>query len=79
MLADHFEHVVLIEKDTFPAFGEYREDVSQGKHTHVLLERGREIIVTFFPGLTNELMGNDAVHAADDSLNIYPGFIAVFP
>ena len=53
VLADHFEHVVIIEKDTFPAFGENRKGVPQGIHTHVLLERGREIMETFFPGLTN--------------------------
>ena len=54
-LADHFEHITLLERDTFPAPGANRKGVPQGKHTHVLLERGRQIMERYLSGLTDEL------------------------
>ena len=41
VLSARFGQVILIEKDIFPAPGENHKGVPQGKHTHVLLERGR--------------------------------------
>lgn len=69
-LADHFERVTLLERDTFPAPGENRKGVPQGKHTHVLLERGRQIMETYLPGLTDELSRLGAVTITDASLKI---------
>lgn len=69
-LADHFEQVTLLERDTFPAPGENRKGVPQGKHTHVLLERGRQIMESFLPGLTDDLTRLGATHIEDASLNI---------
>ncbi len=69
-LADHFEQVTLLERDTFPAPGENRKGVPQGKHTHVLLERGRDIMERFLPGLTDELTRHGAVTIADVSTNV---------
>ncbi|MEJ2709244.1 MAG: hypothetical protein P8074_16660 [Anaerolineales bacterium] len=69
-LADHFEQVTLLERDTFPPAGENRKGVPQGKHTHVLLERGRKIMEEYLPGLTQELTRLGAVRIADTSLNV---------
>lgn len=69
-LADHFEQVTLLERDTFPAPGANRKGVPQGKHTHVLLERGRDIMERFLPGLMDELTGHGAVTIADVSSNV---------
>jgi 2-polyprenyl-6-methoxyphenol hydroxylase-like FAD-dependent oxidoreductase len=69
-LADHFEQVTLLERDTFPAPGANRKGVPQGKHTHVLLERGRQIMERYLPGLTDELTGLGAARIADAGLNI---------
>jgi hypothetical protein len=60
-LADHFEQVTLIERDTFPAPGEQRKGVPQGRHAHALLSRGREILEDFFPGLTRGLIDQGAL------------------
>jgi 2-polyprenyl-6-methoxyphenol hydroxylase-like FAD-dependent oxidoreductase len=57
VLADHFERVTLLERDTFPPPGANRKGVPQGKHIHVLLERGRKIMEAYLPGLTDELAG----------------------
>jgi 2-polyprenyl-6-methoxyphenol hydroxylase-like FAD-dependent oxidoreductase len=70
VLVDHFDEVILLERDTFPAPGENRKGVPQGKHTHVLLEGGRQIMEKYFPGLTDELTQQGAVHIADASLNV---------
>jgi 2-polyprenyl-6-methoxyphenol hydroxylase-like FAD-dependent oxidoreductase len=69
-LADHFEQVILLERDTFPAPGANRKGVPQGQHTHVLLELGRQIMEKYLPGLTDELTRLGAVTIADASLNV---------
>jgi 2-polyprenyl-6-methoxyphenol hydroxylase-like FAD-dependent oxidoreductase len=69
-LADHFEQVTLLERDTFPPAGKNRKGVPQGKHTHVLLGLGREIMEAYLPGLTQELTRLGAVRIADASLNV---------
>lgn len=70
VLADHFEQVTLLERDTFPAPGANRKGVPQGKHTHVLLELGRQIMEKYLPGLTDELTRLGATSIADASLNV---------
>ncbi|GAB4465547.1 MAG: FAD-binding monooxygenase [Anaerolineales bacterium] len=59
-LADFYQQVTLIERDAFPPIGENRKGVPQGRHTHVLLLRGGEILEGFFPGLTADLMAQGA-------------------
>ena len=65
VLSDRFDRVILIERDIFPAPGENRKGVPQGKHTHVLLERGHRIMESFFPGLTDELAQQGAALIED--------------
>jgi 2-polyprenyl-6-methoxyphenol hydroxylase-like FAD-dependent oxidoreductase len=60
-LADHFRQVIVIERDSLPPLGEPRKSVPQGRHLHVLLARGRELLEGFFPGLTQELIDQGAV------------------
>ena len=70
VLADHFERVTLLERDKFPAVGENRKGVPQGKHTHILLERGRAVMENYFPWLTDELKGQGAVIIDDASADM---------
>ena len=51
VLSDFFDTVTLLERDTFPAPGEQRKGVPQGKHAHGLHARGREILEQLFPNL----------------------------
>jgi 2-polyprenyl-6-methoxyphenol hydroxylase-like FAD-dependent oxidoreductase len=69
-LADHFEQVTLLERDLFPEPGENRRGVPQGKHTHVLLELGRQIMEDYLPGLTDDLVERGAVSIADAGCNV---------
>ena len=61
-LADHYEEVTLLERDTLPETHEPRKGVPQGRHAHGLLARGREVLDQFFPGLSDEMVGEGAVY-----------------
>ena len=69
-LADHFDQVTLLERDEFPAPGENRKGVPQGRHTHVLLARGRDIMEDYLPGLSEALTRSGAVTIEDVSANV---------
>src|SRR5215212_1870709 len=61
VLADYFEHVTLIERDTLARSPEPRRGVPQGRHVHALLVRGRSILEELLPGLAQELCAAGAV------------------
>lgn len=56
VLANHFEKVTLLERDSFPAAGENRKGVPQGRHAHAVLAQGLQIMEGYFPGLTEKLI-----------------------
>ncbi|MEP6493320.1 MAG: monooxygenase [bacterium] len=61
-LAEHFEQVTVLERDTFPDdAGENRKGVPQGLHAHGLLGQGRLILEQLFPGFTTELERQGAI------------------
>ncbi len=70
VLADHFDEVTILERDVFPLPGKNRKGVPQGKHTHVLLERGRQVMERLLPGLSDELLRLGAARIDDASRNI---------
>ena len=59
-LSNHFTQVIVVERDVLPPAGEPRKGVPQGRHLHVLLSRGRELLESLFPGLTQELVDQGA-------------------
>jgi len=61
VLADHFDEVTLVERDTLPPEGEHRRGVPQGRHTHGLLASGGLVLERFFPGIQRELIDAGAV------------------
>lgn len=54
-LSDFYERVTVVERDELPADARNRKGVPQGRHLHVLLQRGAEAFERLFPGLTREL------------------------
>ncbi len=60
VLSDHFERVVIIERDVFPDGPTTRKGVPQAHHIHGLLLRGRELVEELLPGVTEELVGHGA-------------------
>ena len=55
-LADHFDEVVILERDTLPADAQHRRGVPQSKHPHFMLNSGRQAMNTLFPGFEADLI-----------------------
>src|SRR5262245_37027289 len=60
VLADHFDRVIVIERDRLPDQLAPRRGTPQARHLHVLLERGRQILEQLFPGLSQDLVSEGA-------------------
>jgi 2-polyprenyl-6-methoxyphenol hydroxylase-like FAD-dependent oxidoreductase len=61
VVAEHFEKVTLLDRDTMPAGPEPRKCVPQDKHVHAMLKRGSDVLEKLFPGLEEELRQAGAV------------------
>lgn len=60
ILADHFDHVTIVERDELPDAPDLRNGVPQGRHLHALLAQGQELLEHYFPGLSDELTESGA-------------------
>jgi len=56
VLADAYERVTVVDRDTMPAIGTGRRGVPQGRHLHALHARGLELLDELFPGFTEQLV-----------------------
>lgn len=80
VLADYFDHVIVVENDTLPVAASPRPGTPQSKHLHVLLAGGQRALSSLFPGFEQSLVEAGAqrlivaVHAQFE----FPGFGA-FP
>jgi 2-polyprenyl-6-methoxyphenol hydroxylase-like FAD-dependent oxidoreductase len=61
-LAQHFDEVLVLERDELPADAEHRRGVPQSKHPHFLLNSGRRAINELFPGFEDDLIGAGGLH-----------------
>jgi 2-polyprenyl-6-methoxyphenol hydroxylase-like FAD-dependent oxidoreductase len=61
VLADHYDEVVVLDRDRFGRFGEYRKGVQQARHAHGLLAGGSRAMEALLPGLTGELVERGAI------------------
>ena len=59
-LADYYGQVIIVERDALPEGYEPRKGVPQGRHTHGLLARGREVLEDLLPGFTEEMVAQGA-------------------
>ena len=64
VLADFFEHVVVLERDTLPLDASHRIGIPQGRHAHALLAGGQQALADLFPGFEQDLAGAGAVPVA---------------
>jgi 2-polyprenyl-6-methoxyphenol hydroxylase-like FAD-dependent oxidoreductase len=69
VLADHFDVVLLVERDRFPDGAAPRKGVPQARHVHVLLKQGERVVAEYFPGICDELVreGSFRVDMAGDT------------
>jgi 2-polyprenyl-6-methoxyphenol hydroxylase-like FAD-dependent oxidoreductase len=55
VLSDGYARVTILERDPLPGTAADRRGVPQGRHAHLLVPRGTEILDGLFPGLLDEL------------------------
>ncbi len=62
-LAEHFDEVVLLERDALPEDAAPRKGTPQAIHPHGLLARGQQAMEALCPGFTAALLAQGAVSA----------------
>src|SRR5258707_10507015 len=60
-LADRFERVVVLERDTLPSEPAHRAGTPQARHVHALLLSGQRALSELFPGFEQDLARTGAV------------------
>src|SRR3954466_14729306 len=75
-LADHFEQVVVLERDVLPSDAGHRAGTPQSRHLHVLLAGGLRALNELFPGFEQALAQAGAVplRVTTDMRLELPGF-----
>ena len=60
-LADHFDQVLVLERDTLPSEPAHRAGTPQARHVHALLLSGQRALGELFPGFELDLARAGAV------------------
>jgi flavin-dependent dehydrogenase len=60
-LCDHYDEVVLVDRDVFPGEVAMRSGIPQSRHAHALLGRGQDELERFFPGFTAAMTAGGAL------------------
>ena len=60
VLSDVYERVTVVERDVLPSRPENRRGVPQGRHAHLLVPGGAEVLDELFPGLIDDLVAGGA-------------------
>jgi 2-polyprenyl-6-methoxyphenol hydroxylase-like FAD-dependent oxidoreductase len=60
-LADSFDRVVILERDSLPSEPTFRAGTPQSRHVHALLLSGQRALSKLFPGFEQDLAGAGAV------------------
>jgi 2-polyprenyl-6-methoxyphenol hydroxylase-like FAD-dependent oxidoreductase len=71
VLADHFERVVVFDRDDLPDGATARKGAPQGVHFHALLARGRMVAEELFPGFVKDLLGAGGTPVALREARVY--------
>ena len=60
-LIDHFDEVIILERDRLPDGADFRSGAPQARQYHGLLKAGLQQLRSWFPGLEEELISAGAV------------------
>jgi 2-polyprenyl-6-methoxyphenol hydroxylase-like FAD-dependent oxidoreductase len=60
VLSDFYGHVTVFERDALPDEPVGRRGVPQGRHVHIILSRGAQVLEDLFPGLLGSLVAEGA-------------------
>jgi glycine/D-amino acid oxidase-like deaminating enzyme len=55
VLADHFERVIVFERDHIAEGQALHESIPQGNHLHALLLGGQQVLSRLYPGFADKL------------------------
>lgn len=69
VLSEHFDRVLVFDRDQLPSVAEPRATVPQEHHVHLLLQRGKLIMEQLLPGLMAELE-DEGASVADLCLDV---------
>ena len=61
VLSDHFDEVIVLDRDAEPTTADPRGTVPQGHHFHVLLPGGLDAMTEWFPGFVDDLVDTGSV------------------
>jgi 2-polyprenyl-6-methoxyphenol hydroxylase-like FAD-dependent oxidoreductase len=61
VLSKHCERVTIVERDSLHEAAAPRKGAPQGRHVHVLLKRGQEVMEKLFPGFSEALVMRGAI------------------
>jgi 2-polyprenyl-6-methoxyphenol hydroxylase-like FAD-dependent oxidoreductase len=61
VLADHFEQVIVLERDHIAEDPAIHKSIPQGNHLHALLLGGEQVLSRLYPGFTDRLQNLGAV------------------
>ena len=75
VLSEHYSHVLLVERDQYPAVPAFRPGTPQARHVHTMLLRGQRLLEEWFPGLRTRLLAAGAIERAygHEGLYVYGG------
>jgi 2-polyprenyl-6-methoxyphenol hydroxylase-like FAD-dependent oxidoreductase len=69
VLSDFFRTVTVVDRDMLPCDNAPRRGVPQGRHTHLLLARGAQVVEELFPGILDELVADGVPVWGDGDLS----------
>ncbi|WP_231995228.1 NAD(P)/FAD-dependent oxidoreductase [Mycobacterium sp. 852002-10029_SCH5224772] len=69
VLSEFYDSVSVVERDQAPGHPTHRKGVPQGRHVHMFLSRGTQVLAELFPGLIDELGAAGAVIINDGDLS----------
>ncbi|HLW70258.1 MAG TPA: hypothetical protein VKS22_06525 [Candidatus Binataceae bacterium] len=74
VLADHFDHVTVLERDHVEDRPALRKSIPQGSHAHVLLLGGQQAMSRLYPGFVDRLLslGTVRVHVGREFVVLTP-------
>jgi 2-polyprenyl-6-methoxyphenol hydroxylase-like FAD-dependent oxidoreductase len=68
-LSEHFQKVIILDRESLPEGPEPRKSAPQGRHIHAVLEAGLNALEGFFPGMLEE-MQREGVDLIDQSRDV---------
>jgi flavin-dependent dehydrogenase len=60
VLCNHFDQITVVERDVYPNYIGPRNGTPQSNHAHVLLTKGKQVLLDLFPGLERNLLARGA-------------------